>query len=93
MMMSGLNARMSSTVSRARSSAPGSQLVSNTSARGKQPAEELAAGLGLEVDRDAALAAVTEFQHEVDVDPRGLAGESADDQGATGVAGLDTSPP
>ena len=32
MMMFGLNERMSSTVSRARSSAPGSQLVRNTSA-------------------------------------------------------------
>ena len=57
---------------------------------GKQPAEELATQLGLEVDRDAALAAVTEFQHEVGVDPRGLAGESPDHQGATGIAELHT---
>ena len=89
MMMFGLNARMSSTVSRARSSGARQPVGQEDVRGGKQAAEELAAGVGLDVDRDAALAAVTDFEHEVDVGPRVLAGETADDQGPTGVAGLD----
>ncbi len=55
--------------------------------RGYQPAEELEAGLGLEVDRDAALAAIAQLEEEVGVGPGRFAGEAADDQGAPWVAG------
>lgn len=55
---------------------------------GEQATEVLAAGVGLDVDRDAALAAVTDLQDEVDVGPRVLPGEAADDQRPPRVARL-----
>ena len=56
---------------------------------GEQAAEVLAAGVGLDVDRDAALATVADFEDEVDVGPGVLPGETADDQCPPGVTRLD----
>ena len=56
---------------------------------GQQATEVLAAGVGLDVDRDAALAAVADLEDEVDVGARVLPGETADHQRPTGVTRLD----
>ncbi len=55
---------------------------------GQQPAEVLATGFGLDVDRHAALAAVADLEDEVDVGPGVLPGEAADDQRPPRVARL-----
>jgi hypothetical protein len=56
---------------------------------GEKATEVLAAGVGLDIDRHTALATVADFQDEVDVGPGVLPGETADDQCAPGVTGLD----
>ncbi|GLE54035.1 hypothetical protein ATCCBAA256_35970 [Mycobacterium montefiorense] len=56
----------------------------------QQAAEQLAARLGLDVDRDAALAAVTQLEDEVGVRAGRCAGEPADHQGSPRVAEGDT---
>ena len=85
MMIFGLNARMSSTVSRARSSAPGSQLVRNTSALANSRPNKSRPSSDLDVDRDAALAAVSQLEDEVGVRAGRFAGETADDQRPPGI--------
>src|SRR6185436_3822281 len=57
--------------------------------RGEQAPEILAAGVGLDVDRDAALTAVADLEDEVDVGTGVLPGEASDDQGPAGVTRLD----
>ena len=56
---------------------------------GQQAAEVLATPIGLDVDRDAALAAVADLEDEVDVGTGVLPGEASDDQGPAGVTRLD----
>ena len=56
---------------------------------GKQAAKEFTTGLGLDVDRNAALAAVPELEDEVGVHAGGFASEAADNQGPARVAGGD----
>ena len=52
---------------------------------GQQPAEQLAAHFGFDVDRDAALTAVAQLEDEVGIRAGGFAGETADDQRAPGI--------
>lgn len=54
---------------------------------GQQPAEQLTAGFRLDVDGDAALAPIAQFEDEVGVGPRRLPGEPADHQRPPRVTG------
>ena len=59
---------------------PGQPIGQEDIRSGQQTAEQLPAGFGFDVDRDAALSAVAQFEDEVGVDAGGFAGETADDQ-------------